>query len=311
MKWDSSGQMSDKNKLKYIKNNQLDYEKWDACVNNAGNRNLYGQSWFLDIVSPGWEALVFGDYEFVMPLTVVKRLGIRAVLQPLHCQQLGIFPAPGYELQVEFCNRLFQLFPIVRYQHNAKAKTDAFGKFKFQEKLNFILPLHKSYEELAKNFSVNARRNIKKSEKQKVRVVKGLPPNEFFEWKNQSVKRKVPEKSHRILSRLMSKTLTNGQGVIYAAYSETNTLCAAAFMVFDGSRAYYLNAFSTEEGMQNRGMYAIVNHIVIEHSNSDVCIDFEGSMIDGVARFYKGFGAIPEKYFFTFSSKIPLVGKLI
>lgn len=303
--------MSNQPEIRYIKNHQLDYRKWDACINGADNQNLYSRSWYLNVVTPGWDALVYGDYRYVMPLPVIRRLGIRAVLQPLHCQQLGIFPVPEYEIQIKFCNALFQLFPVVRYQHNAGMKPSVFGKLKFQKKTNFILPLDKPYAALSKNFSINARRNIKKSEKLNVNVVKGLNMNAFFEWKNRAVKRKVPGKSHSILKQLMSKTITSGEGTIYTAYSETNTLCAAAFVVFDHNRAYYLNAFSTAEGMQNRGMYAIVNEMVKEFSESKMIIDFEGSMIDGVARFYKGFGAVPEDYYYSYSTKIPLLGKLI
>jgi len=303
--------MSNYPEIKYLRNKQTDYRKWDKCLQKAGNKNLYGQSWYLDIVTPGWDALVYGDYEFVMPLPVKKRMGISAVLQPLHCQQLGIFPVPDFELQSSFCNKIFRLFPVVRYQMNAALLAETFGKLKFTDRINYLLPLEKQYKELEKNFNSNARRNIKKSGKAGVKVVKGLAVKEFFDSKNEAVNRKIPKKSHRILTRLMSKTITSGQGVIYAAYSETNTLCAAAFVIFEAGRIYYLNAFSTGEGMQNRAMYAIVNQIIREHSQSGWIIDFEGSMVEGVARFYKGFGAISEKYYATSSSRFPLLEKLI
>jgi len=59
--------------IKYLKHNQIDKQKWDSAIENAQNGLAYALSWYLDIVSPNWDALIFGDYEMVMPLIHKKK----------------------------------------------------------------------------------------------------------------------------------------------------------------------------------------------------------------------------------------------
>ena len=69
--------------IKYLKHNQIDKQKWDSAIENARNGLVYVLSWFLDIVSPDWDALVYGDYEVVMPLTYRNKLGVKYLYQPV------------------------------------------------------------------------------------------------------------------------------------------------------------------------------------------------------------------------------------
>lgn len=301
--------MSAQQEIRLLKNREINYAKWDECIQNAANGNLYAKSWYLDVVSPEWEALILDDYRFVMPLPVIKKMAIRMIIQPLHCQQLGIFPAPVLEIQQQFAEKLKKSFRIINYQLNAGMLIHAFPSFENIKRTNYILPLHLSYEETVSGFSRHTIRNLTAAENAQVKVVKGLLPSDFFKSKKEAETRKVPEKSYRILHQLIAQTLMKGNGVIYAAYSQTNNLCAAAYVLFDQNKAYYLNAFSTEEGRENRAMYAIVNELIKEFSRSATIIDFEGSVIEGVARFYKGFGAIGEDYYFIRSNSLPIVGK--
>ena len=44
--------------IKYVKRNELDIEKYNACVENSLQSRVYGFSWYLDIVADHWDALV-------------------------------------------------------------------------------------------------------------------------------------------------------------------------------------------------------------------------------------------------------------
>src|SRR5688572_30496222 len=77
--------------ISYLKHNEIDKKKWDRCIDGSINTLIYAYSWYLDIVSPHWEALVEDDYESVMPLTGNKKYGIHYLYPPYFAQQLGIF----------------------------------------------------------------------------------------------------------------------------------------------------------------------------------------------------------------------------
>mgnify|MGYP006875189819 CR=1 FL=1 len=91
-------------RIAYILHKDIDKLKWDACIQKAKNSLLYVHSFYLDIVSSGWDALIAGDYEYVMPLTHRKKLGIAYLAQPAFTQQLGVFSKKkiDYKIVMDF-----------------------------------------------------------------------------------------------------------------------------------------------------------------------------------------------------------------
>jgi hypothetical protein len=77
--------------IRFITNSMIDRMLWDDCISHAINGNLSAWSWYLDIVSPGWCALIEDNYESVFPLTVSSRAGFKYIMQPYFTQQLGLF----------------------------------------------------------------------------------------------------------------------------------------------------------------------------------------------------------------------------
>ena len=51
-------------------------------------------------------------------------------------------------------------------------------------------------------------------------------------------------------------------------------------------------------------MTFLVNNIISEAKTNNMIVDFEGSSIEGVARFYAGFGAQKESYGFWKKFKV-------
>ena len=79
--------------IKYLKHHEIDKKQWDAAIEKATNRLVYALSWYLDIISPKWDALVLDDYKAVMPLTWRKKFGIRYLYKPFFSQFLGVYYA--------------------------------------------------------------------------------------------------------------------------------------------------------------------------------------------------------------------------
>ena len=44
--------------IAYLTHDQIDKSRWDDCIAHAVNGMAYAWSWYLDVVHPGWEALV-------------------------------------------------------------------------------------------------------------------------------------------------------------------------------------------------------------------------------------------------------------
>lgn len=47
--------------ITYLFNSEIDKDKWDNCIKNSPGAKPYAYSWYLDIMAPGWQALVDED----------------------------------------------------------------------------------------------------------------------------------------------------------------------------------------------------------------------------------------------------------
>lgn len=292
--------------MRFVRNKDIDYERWDQCVSASSVPLMYAQSWYLDLISPGWDALIMDDYEFVMPLIIKQKFGISYFLQPAYGQQHGVFPDCDLIVQNTFLATVREKFRYVTINLNARHSEPFPQGFIVEPRDNFILDLSLPLEELKNNYSKHTRRQIRKAEDHKVFVVNGLSAGEYFDLKTSAAKGQPVHPSLQTLRRVMNFGLSRGLAMIYGAYNQHNTLCAAAFFIFAGQRVTYLNAVSNEEGKTTNAMHKIIDQFIQEHAGRKLTLDFEGSVIEGIARFYKGFGAQAEQYYCLKSNRLPI-----
>jgi hypothetical protein len=77
--------------IEFLKHDDIDYECWQECTESSPNNSVYSSTWFLDSVSPGWSALVYGDYEAVMPV----HFSDGVMCTPEYTDWIGIYGANG------------------------------------------------------------------------------------------------------------------------------------------------------------------------------------------------------------------------
>lgn len=291
--------------FKYIKHIEIDKEKWDRCITHSVNGLIYANSWYLDIICENWDAIILGDYEAVLPLPWKRILGIKYIYHPFFSQQLGVFHKAGSSnILSEFIKHIPYYF--VKYHFSCNYMNNIIGLVP-NNRVNYVLNIDKSYDELFKLFSKNTKRNIKKGSANSIDIKYDTPINDFILLTKHNNISKLGDTHINILHKLFN-TLTNKKyAKTVGAYDNEGALVGAAFVVEFKNRITYLFAVSSDSGKQNSVMFAIVNDIIKNNINTGKIIDFEGSMIEGVARFYKGFGADIENYYHINKSKIPFL----
>lgn len=301
-----------KSSITYLHHRNIDFDLWDKCISEAANSRLYAGSWYLDRTAVDWDAMVWGDYEYVMPLPVRRRLGISYIYQPLFCQQLGIFPPPPPEVAREFFIALQQRFRYMEIQLNASnlPPRDMKG-MEFSARKNFLLPVGADYQIIEAGYSTNTRRNIGKAMDSHLNFSAGIPMEAFLEFKQNNQQAKLPGDAMQKLKSIIAYCLYKGIGEIAGVYSPGNNLCAAVFFCKWHERVIYLNAVSNDEGKQARAMFYLIDRFIRSVAGEDYAIDFEGSMIPGVARFFEGFGAAPEVYYQAKYNSLPAILNLL
>ncbi len=234
------------------------------------------------------------DYERVMPLTGARKYGISYLFQPYFAQQLGVFSRQ--KLSPKILNTfLDSVPPQVKYidiKLNSFNKPNAKDK-SFVPNVNHVLDLINEYEIIAGKYATNTKRNLKKSQKYKLNLMKNIKPEqviELFRENRGKTIRKWSDRHYGILKRLMYSAVYKGKGIVYGVFDEYNELCAGAFFIRSNNRLIFLFSGSNDIARENAAMTFLIDHVIDEHTPSQIVLDFEGSNDTNLARFYKGFG---------------------
>lgn len=294
-------------KILHLRHNEIDRIKWDATIAQSLCDLPYAYSWYLDVVCSMWEALVTEDYAYVMPLPLKKKWGISYLIHPIWVQQLGVFSAQ--EITDEVCSAFYHRIPYLMYDFNVNyLNKDCVSSLvsrvlclKFLSKINLITPHSKDIATIRKGFNSNTRRNISKAQKAglTIREVKieefvslWKSENATMRWDLHSTIQPLVEAAFSQFSILNSQF----QPRLFGVYKD-NQLVAALFGMQTRGRFIYLIPVSNREGKECSAMFLLIDYII-----ENICcpngltFDCEGSMIEGVARFYRGFGAQEQPY---------------
>ncbi len=291
--------------IKFFRHSEIDRKQWDKCIQHSLCGHIYGMSWYLDLVAPGWGALVKDQYRAVMPLPIRSKFGIYYVFQPLFAQQLGVYSSENTDpdLLLEF---ILAIPPFIRYIDTNLNFSNEIGnlQYNFREQLNYELVLDLPYENLQKKYTLNTRRNIGKSLKYN-KIVDDVEIKDFIHLKKKNPTHNSSATYYKWLSNMIKNIQQKKLGFIPGARIDKQLEAAALFLKHK-HRIYYLIAVSGEKAKASRAMFGVMDHVLKKYAGSGKVLDFEGSNIPGIARFFEGFGASSCKYYKLNINRLPL-----
>lgn len=304
--------MATGHQITYLQHNEIDKQKWDACVANAPNGLIYGYSFYLDCMAKHWDALVLGDYEAVMPLTWNRKYSFYYLYQPAFTASSGVFGKNLNEWLIDdFLKAIPQKFKLIEISLNHGNIFSSPPPFPYRSS-NYILPLDKSYEELYKAFRENHKRNIAKSLQLGCNVKKEIPVDEIIRLNEEQLKHVDGTKpgDYPKFKKLYELLKTKGQAKTYGIIDSKNKILASAVFFFSHNRAYYIMVGNHPDGKTIGASHALIDAFITDHAGQNLILDFEGSDIRNLAFFYEGFGATVEIYPVLKINKLPWYVKL-
>ena len=299
-------------KISYLPQVNIDKQKWDRCIDNAGNGLIYAYSFYLDAMSKKWDALVMNDYEAVMPLTWNKKYGIYYLYQPFFTAHLGVF---GNDLSSGIIQLFLESIPgKFRYWdfYLNEKNLYAIPGFKMYERSNYVLSLEKSYEDLKARYAKSHLRNIRRAKDSGNIVKENIPVEDIILLAREHAKNFSPvtDKDYQNLSKLFAVLQKKNMAVSYGVYSSQQQLVASCAWFFSHERAYYILVGNHPNGRTSGASHLMIDHFIQKHAGEKLVLDFEGSDIKNLAWFYSSFGASQEKYPGIKLNKLPSVIKL-
>lgn len=287
--------------IAYYPHKDIDKEKWDDCIAQSVNELIYAYSWYLDVVVPGWDALILDDYQAVMPITWRQKAGIRYLFPPLYTKQLGIFSKSvlSKEITLRFLDAVPGRFKFIQVHLNGHNQVDVNSGFNIRQNNNFELDLTPSYEILYERYNRNCRRNIAKAQKCDLTIRQDITANSFTNFIKSNLEdrlKKLGKKDYRMLINLIEKLITKHVAELYGSYLPDGRLCGVALFLITSHRCIFLVCASSEPGKQCQTMYLLVDHQIKKYAGSGKIFDFSGSNIPGIAYFNSTFGADVKQY---------------
>ena len=289
----------------FLRHTEIDKEKWDKAIQESQQELIYAFSWYLDILAPEWCALVKDDYSAVMPLPLRRKMGMEYVFQPLYAQQLGVFSREkmSIELLKDFLERIPEKIKYIDTNLNISNPVKGLS-YQWIKRTNYELHLNECQEDILKSYSSNTSRNLKKS-KALISVEENIPVKELIRLKRENTLPSRPVKFYEWLSVFVEQLLSRNHGKIVGA-KVNGELVSAALFAIDRNRIYYLIPVSNNEGKELRAMFAVIDSVITSYAGTGKILDFEGSDIKGIARFFAGFGAKPVNYYKLKINRLPL-----
>ncbi len=286
--------------IQYLRHTEIDKPRWDECISNAVNGRVYGYSWYLDVVCPGWEALVEEGYASVFPLTHNRKWGISYLYQPYFTQQLGLFSKSreGTEDAERFLAAIPQAFRFADIQLNSMNNKQLEG-FGVTQRVNHELNIELDYAGISGRYAQNTKRNIRKAAEMNLSVNREIATEALvglFRENFGKKEGKLMPVHYGIISNLINYCVEHQLGYISGVSDNKGALCTSAFFLFDKGHVYFLFAASARQARENGAMFRLIDHFLAENAGKYAILDFEGGNDPNLGRFYKGFGAEEVTY---------------
>ena len=293
--------------IKQLQRKNIDDERWNSIIAASRHETVYPYTWYMDASADQWFGLVMGDYEYVMPVAFRKKYTIKYIYQPFHNQQLGVYSKKAVDNEIAqlFLKKIHRDFKAGDYAFNAGNILKKDTGLKITDRDNFVLPLNHTYEDLYKNYTGNARRNIRRSCKFALEISDKIKVQDFVEFKRANNRKSESKAFYQNMERLLLELEKTGKSKIHAVYLG-GELCAATVFVFSAKRMIHMLAASNDEGRDNKSMFFLVDSFIKSHAGEDVMLDFEGSTISSVASFFADFGAKAEIYQRVGYNRLPI-----
>ena len=277
---------------------------------------LYSMDWWLDCVcgENKWDVLLYRNKERIESAMPFYSPLKNVITMPAYTQTMGIWFNPESEnpkysenlyRKQQICSYFIERLPAHSFflQNFHSSFTDwlpfYWKGFKQTTRYNYVLTDVKDSKEIEKKRNNNIRQNIKKAHtKYKIEIKNQISADLFLKIYAKSFERQG-EKSYKpeILRRLIETTYLRNQGDIWGAFDQSGQLHAAVFVVWQGNCAYYIAGGSDEMGRKSGGQILSMSEAIKAVSSVCESFDFEGSMMPGVERVFRSFGAIQKPYF--------------
>lgn len=303
--------------MRYLEGSE--YSKWDELVGNSPQSSVFCRSWWLNAVGEFCILGYFEDSELIagIPLFFERRFGVRVCTMPRLTPTLGVVirslagsaskvAARQAAIVGEIARKLSEYKLFFHAMHPDLHSWLPFYEAGFRQTIRYtyviedLIDLGRVWDRM----NDNTRRHITKAEKAGIRVVPcGIDDVYQCELESHARRGTAPRHTKEVLRRIHDAAVQHSAGACAAAVDPDGHLLSAGFVAWDRNRAYGIVSGNNRGCRESSAGFAVKWHEIRAAAQRSRVYDFCGSMMEGVGRFNRGFGA--RQVSFHFITKAP------
>jgi hypothetical protein len=304
--------------IQLFNRNQIDDKQWNDLLKKSPQGYLYAYTWYLDIVSPHWKALIIIEnsiYQAVMPVPVLKQFGILYVKQPLFCQQLGIFALPNYEIPfTDFIQTLYKHFDYIADYTLNIANLLPYPSPTKQEKIiwqkTHLINLQQTSFQIEKFYNKDRKINLQRAFKAQVSIIESedIEPliSIFCAETAHKIAGGVHPQAYNLLREIFKTLKIKNIAKLYYTVNHKQEIEAGALFVFANQKIIYLFNAALDKYRKNNGRTLLIHNLLQQYAQTDYqYFDFESPLINNIAEFYSSFGATAHGFMQIHYNNLP------
>jgi hypothetical protein len=285
--------------IQFLPNKDISYQRWNNCIQKSYNGNVFGYTWYLNILDDDWYGIVDEEYKSVMPVFARKKYKRLIGYTPELGSQFGIYSQRILSTEktnefIDLLNRKLAGYHIHLNKFNTVRRTD----IQVKHVPVFELDLIKAYKKTFYSYDFDTRKKIQQAGKHKISVINGLRPSEFINFLYQEEKSlNIEAETVRVarLRLLISTALRYRMGQMIGAYTRENTLCAVAFLVWGRNKVHLKFLAANQIGMDEYAVYLLLDEYIKGKSEKNLILSMEPGAFINYPEIFKTFGTIEAK----------------
>ena len=293
--------------INYVKRQDLNVEKYDECIENSIQSNIYGFSWYLDIVADNWAVLVLDDYQAVMPIPIRKKFGITYVYPPFWLLELGVFSLDDCIDFKLFFDFLFKKFKAVETRLNTDNEVKEKAGFLIDKQMQMV-SIKENYETVFEGYRKDRKKDLRKAEKANLVEKWNESPANLIQLFKDNVGKRTPyitNKDYLVLEELIKTCIKKGVGEMLSIYNKENALVASGFFLKHQHKVTILVSSTDFKHRKNGENTFLIDRAIFKYQQKFDLFHFGGSSMDSIAKFFLSFGAETFNYQQIKFNKLP------
>lgn len=267
---------------------------------------LFHQPWWLDAVCSGkWDVALVKEQEKIVavwPYQLEKKWGFTMLRNPLLTAYLGPFflVEASDDLLLKLWNQLpkasmlqWTCFPEFLLVDFLKTKN-----INYQKRRTYYIDLKESEEVIWSKIFPKRKNDIRKAQQDLVLRHSDIDVDLFAQWHQRSFneKGKTYPFSVSFLKKIFLTATENKSSFSLSAFDQQNNCIAQVWLAYDQDKMYYLLSATAAETHRGAVALLIWTAILEAKTKSLSIFDFEGSLDEGIAKFFQRFGGIEKSY---------------